>query len=164
MSTTSLNEYLFTLAKYHAWQGRELLKAAARLQPEQLRSGSLSHGSVFDTLVHVLDVNGSWRSAAEEVPEPDFGKFTTLDDLRRTWLIEDERFTSFVAALTADDLDREVTPSWKDRPFRVWWIVSHIVHHQVDHANEIGWELTRLGASPRDTALMGYLDTHRGGV
>lgn len=144
--------------------GRELLEAAARLQQEQLQSGSLSHGSLFDTLVHVLGVNGSWHSAAEEVPEPNFGTLTTLDDLRDTWLVEDERFTSFVAALTADDVDRGVTPSRKDRPYRVWWIVSHIVHHQVDHANEIRWELTRLGASPRDTALMGYLDTHRGEV
>jgi uncharacterized damage-inducible protein DinB len=159
--------YLELMVAYHAWAGQRLLEQAARLAAADLASESPSHGSVFRTLRHMLDVSWSWRRAAEGLPDGGLlWEVEPLEDLsavRAYWAAEDERLLAFVRSLTADDLERDVTPPWKQRPFTIWQVVLHIVFHGADHANEVGWQLTRLGQSPGELGFMRYIDSHRPG-
>jgi uncharacterized damage-inducible protein DinB len=157
---------LDTLVRYHAWAGQKLLDTASLLPADQLASGSLSQGSLFQALVHVVDVNQSWRSAAEGIPglmPEEVAESQDLSALRAFWSEEDARLVSFVRSLSEADLEREVVPEWKTRPFKIWQIVLHLVTHAAEHTNEIGWALTKLGHSPGELAFMRFVDLHRSG-
>ena len=157
------DDYLRTLVAYHAWTGNRLLAAAERLSSDELNGGSLSHGSVFDTLLHILDVSYSWRLVAEGVNDSrwvwEVEPLEDLPSLRRFSEAEDERLLTFVDSLQPGDGDRiREKANWPGHPFRTWQIVAHIVNHQVEHGNEVGWRLTALGHSPGGLGFAGYLD------
>ena len=52
-------DFLLTLVEYQSWTGRKLLDAAKRIPDEELHGGALSGGTVFDALLHILDVSYS---------------------------------------------------------------------------------------------------------
>src|SRR5919106_1019735 len=55
---------LLAFVRFHAWANDRILTTAADLSDEELRRpGVLDHGSAFDTLRHLVDVNWSWREA-----------------------------------------------------------------------------------------------------
>ena len=68
----------------------------------------------------------------------------------------------FVRALPASALDRDVHPPWKQRPYKIWQIVTHITTHRGEHGNQIGWQPTALGHSPGELGFMGFVDLERG--
>ena len=159
-------DYLRTLVGYHRWTGQRLLGAAERVSADELAAGELSWGSAFKTLLHVLDVSYSWRLVAEGAQSPgwvwDVAPLEDLESVRRFWEAEDERLAAFVESLGPDDADRVVEKSnWPGHPFRTWQIVAHIVNHQVEHGNEIGWELTELGHSPGGLGFIAFIDSVR---
>ena len=60
-------EDLLTLVRYHAWANERILAAAECLSDEELRRpGTLDHGSVFDTLRHLVDADWSWMGTRRE--------------------------------------------------------------------------------------------------
>ena len=159
-------EHLRVLVDFHAWQGASLLDAAARVPIDALMTTEVNNGSLFEALRHVVDVNFSWRCAAEGLPDPGLAwnvhPMEDLASLRAFWTAEDARLTVLVASWGPDDLERVVTPSWRTEPFKLWQVVLHIVTHQSDAVTEIGWALTRLGHSPGEIGFMPYVNTHRG--
>jgi len=155
---------LETVARYHAWMGRQLLDAAGWVQEERLTSSARSHGSVLETLRHIADVAQSWRNTAEGSPEltvQEMEHFADLPSLRAFWQQEDERLLKWVRSLDPTDVERDVAGPRK-RTVPIWQVVFHIVNHRVEHGNEIGWALTELGQSPGDLGFMHYLDVERG--
>ena len=53
---------LLPFVRYHAWANNAILKTTAELSEEELRRPAvLDHGSAFDTLRHLVDVDWSWR-------------------------------------------------------------------------------------------------------
>jgi uncharacterized damage-inducible protein DinB len=161
---------LSTQVAYNNWANRQILKTAALIPPGQLFAtrealgipAQLSNPSAFDTLRHVVDVEWSWRLACQGLPatkllwevEPE-----PLDDLQSVaayWQAEGERLLAYVTALSADDLEREVTPSWNNRTCKIKEIIIHIVHHGTFHQTELGWYFTALGHSPGDLGFLEY--------
>ncbi len=153
------------LVAFHAWQGTALLDAAGLVPEQELHATALNEGTIFDALRHVLDVNFSWRRAAEGLPDPglvwDVEPLEDFGRVRAFWLAEDVRLNGLVAGWTDADLDRLIVPPWREEPFKLWQIVMHIVTHQSDAAAQIGWALTRLGQSPGEIGFMQYVNTHR---
>ena len=150
-----------SLVRYHDWASRRLLDTAALLTPTQLETGALSQGTLLATLRHVADVSQSWLCSAAGEPdltEQQMEQFAGLASLRAFWLAEDERLLAFVRSVT--DLNIEVTPSSKKRPYKICQVLFHIVNHRMDHGNEIGWYMTRLGHSPGEMGFVHYLDLH----
>jgi uncharacterized damage-inducible protein DinB len=161
-----VKDHLRVLVDFHAWQGELLLDAAERVTPENIRGTSLNNGTLFEMLWHILDVSWSWRCATEGLPgdEPSWEgqPIEDLATLRAAWRAEDDRLRSLVASWSTEDLEGTVTPSWRPgQPFKRWQVVMHIVTHQSDTANEVGWALTRLGQSPGEIGFMQYVNTHR---
>jgi uncharacterized damage-inducible protein DinB len=160
-------DYLQTLVGYHVWAGRRLLDAAGKLTPEELQTGSPSSGTIFNALRHILDVSYSWRKVIEGTDDGkwvwDVESLEDLTEVRASWEAENRRLAVLVASMRAEDLDREaVKQNWPGHPFRPWQIVVHLVSHQVEHANEVGWRLTELGHSPGGMGFIAYVDQIRG--
>ncbi len=114
-------DHLRVLVDFHAWQGERLLEAAAGVPPETLLATPLNDGTLFDALRHVLDVNFSWRRAAEGLSDPGLvWEVEPLDDfasVRGFWTAEDERLRNLVSVWAEDDVERLVTPPWRQQPF-----------------------------------------------
>ena len=94
---------LLAFVRYQAWANDRLLTTAADLSDEEFRrTGVLVHGSAFDTLRHLADVDWSWREfcAGNDVGQTyvwDHG--FTLDDvpsIHAFCLEEDARLRRYV--------------------------------------------------------------------
>lgn len=157
--------YVDLLMRHHAWAVERLLDTAALVAPDQLASEELSHGSLLATLRHVADVDQSWGRAAQGTPiievEQLDAELADLQSLRTFWLAEVVDLVAFAASLTHDDLERDVQPPWKRRPYQLWQVLLHIGNHRAEHGNQIGWWLTSLGHSPGDMGFMAFVDRQR---
>ncbi len=155
------------LMRHHAWAAERLLDTAAPLPPARLEAPSSSHGTLLGTLCHVADVDQSWgRVARGLVPEEQSAieqRLDSLASLRSYWLAEVASLVDFASGLSSEDLEREVRPPWKSHTYRVWQVLVHIATHRGEHGNQVGWQLTALGASPGELGFMGWVDLQRRG-
>jgi uncharacterized damage-inducible protein DinB len=153
---------LLALVRYHAWANDRILTTAAGLKDEEFRRPAvLDHGSVFQTLRHLVDVDWSWREfcTGNDVGDTyvwDHGY--VLDDLPAIHafsLEEDARLRRYVESLDeaalAESLASDAEPD--DRRPR-WLLLAHVVNHGTQHRSEVAHYLTRCGHSPGDLDLM----------
>jgi uncharacterized damage-inducible protein DinB len=105
---------LLAFVRFHAWANDRILTTAAGLRDEEFRRETvLDHGSAFQTLRHLVDVDWSWRELCigNDVGQTyvwDHG--FELDDLpaiHAFCLAEDTRLRSYVESLN----DRALTES-----------------------------------------------------
>ena len=55
-------ESLLGFVRFHAWANDKILTTTAGLSDEELRRPAvLDHGSAFETIRHLVDVDWSWR-------------------------------------------------------------------------------------------------------
>lgn len=152
-----------TFVEYHNWANEKLLDTAEKIPAEQLMLPKLpSDKTPFELLLHMLDVDWSWRLAiigenAEKelwlsVPLPD------LASLRAYWRDEAAILLDYVRGLSDEQLDEEVTPVWMKATFKRKHIITHIVNHGTEHRTDLGWYFTSLGHSPGD---LGFLEMFR---
>ncbi len=150
---------LLAFVRFHAWANERILTAAADLSDEELRRpGVLDHGSAFDTLRHLVDVDWSWREACigNDVGQTyvwDHGY--VLDDLlaiHAFCLDEDARLRTYVGSLEPARLN-EPLPGGDPREPR-WLVVAHIVNHGTQHRSELARYFTERGHSPGDLDLL----------
>jgi uncharacterized damage-inducible protein DinB len=147
---------LLAFVRYHAWANDRILTTAADLSDDQLRrDGVLDHGSAFQTIRHLVDVDWSWREfcIGNDVGETyvwDHG--FALEDLRGLHAFcieEDVRLRSLVESLD----DEALAEAWGTDPrFRRprWLVVAHIVSHGTQHRSELARYFTECGHSPGD--------------
>ena len=154
-------ESLLALVRFHAWANERILAAAEGLSEEEFRRAApLDHGSVFQTLRHLMDVDWSWREycIGNDVGETcawDHG--FVLDDLqsiRAFCLEEGARLRTYVQALDQTALDEGLGT----RPHPRWLIIAHMVNHGTQHRSELARYLTDCGHSPGELDLIDALD------
>ena len=158
-------EGLLELVRYHAWANDRILRTAAGLSDEQFRKPAiLDHGSAFDTLRHLADVDWSWRefSIGNDVGETyvwDHG--FVLDDLpgiHTFCLDEDVRLRRYVETLDDAELSEPMQMSSEpDDLIPRWLVLAHVVNHGTQHRSELAHYLTACGHSPGDLELMDAL-------
>ena len=151
---------LLAFVRYHAWANDRILTTAAEVSDEDLRrDGVLDHGSAFQTLRHLMDVDWSWREfcLGRDVDDTyvwDHG--FALDDLPSVHafcLEEDERLRAFVEDSDEETLDGMATgPDDFARPR--WIVVAHVVMHGTQHRSELARYFTTCGHSPGDLDSM----------
>jgi uncharacterized damage-inducible protein DinB len=154
---------LLAFVRFHAWANDRILSATAALSEEELRAaGKLDHGSAFQTLRHLVDVDWSWREfcighkvGATYVWDHGF----VLDDLpaiHEFCLEEDARLRSYVESLDEASLSESLA---LDEEFAVprWLIIAHVVNHGTQHRSELARYLTECGHSPGDLDLLDAL-------
>jgi len=158
-------ESLLALVRFHAWANDRILTTASDLSDEECRrSADLDHGSAFQTLRHLVDVDWSWREfcIGNDVGETyvwDHG--FAVDDLaaiHEFCLEEDARLRSYVESLGHDALAEPLVMS-ADPSDTVprWLILAHVVNHGTQHRSELARYLTECGRSPGDLDLLDAL-------
>jgi uncharacterized damage-inducible protein DinB len=154
---------MLALVRFHAWANDRILTTAAGLSDEELRRAEvLDHGSAFETLRHLVDVDWSWREfcIGNDVGDTyvwDHG--FVLDDLpaiQAFCLEEDARLRSYVESLDGSALNEPVMMSADDVVPR-WSIVAHVVNHGTQHRSELARYSTECGHSPGDLDLLDAL-------
>ena len=154
---------LLALVRFHAWANDRILTTTASLSDEELRRpANLDHGSAFQTLRHLVDVDWSWREfcigndvGATYVWDHGFA----LDDLpsiHAFCLEEDDRLRRLVESLD----DAALAVPWATRPDFArprWLVIAHVVNHGTQHRSELARYLTECEHSPGELDL---LDAH----
>ena len=146
---------LVHLYDYGAWADARLLAAVARLTPEEFaRPVAGSHGSVRNTLVHVMSAAWGWvercgghARGARLKPED----YPTPDALAQEWTRVESHARALLAALTDDDLTREVAFSFGGEPASVATVgalLQHAALHAVHHRGQVALLLRELGHAP----------------
>lgn len=161
---------LLTLLEYNAWANNRLLLRCGRLSTSALQTPrDLSDGSLFDSLLHIIDTQFYWRVGCEtgQLPSGKLSttRFVNLNALRRFWREEDARLMDYVNGLPDGALDRMVSYTWpraRTRQRTLWHILAHIANHGTQHRAEIGRTLAALGQSPGDLDFLIYIARRQG--
>ena len=150
---------LLAFVRFHAWANDRILTTASHLSAQKLRRpGVLDHGSAFDTVRHVVDVDWSWREGCigNDVGQTyvwDHG--FVLDDLASIHafcLEEDGRLRRYVESLDQTGLDEPLADGDPREPR--WLVVAHVVNHGTQHRSELARYLTESGYSPGELDLL----------
>jgi uncharacterized damage-inducible protein DinB len=151
---------LLGFVRFHAWANDRILRTAADLSDDEFRrTANLDHGSAFQTIRHLVDVDWSWREfcIGNDVGDTyvwDHG--FVLDDLpaiHAFCLEEDVRLRDFVGSIDGAAL----TEPWSTRPDFArprWLVVAHIVNHGTQHRSELARYFTECGHSPGELDLL----------
>lgn len=112
------------LHQHRAWVNGNLLSAAATLSDEQLRASfPIGQGSIWKSLTHLHAAEYVWLEAlfgneAAVLPgdlpgklpgnQQGEGSIAGLDELRRKWSAQEQRWSDYLATLQPEDLDQLV--------------------------------------------------------
>ena len=164
-------EYALTMARYNAWQNRNLLHATGLLPPEGrgLDRGAF-FGSIEATFYHLLWADRMWVSRFRGTSPPEGGipRSTRFDG---NW----DEFCERRTAMDREVLDwaSRLDAAWFDGELR-WFsgalgreiskpktvIVMHVFNHQTHHRGQIHAMLTAAGVRPGDTDLAFMPERH----
>src|SRR2546422_1111144 len=162
---STLIELVRTLYRYNEWANARVVTAAGRLHREELAApGDAGHGSVRETLVHILGAQWIWVARWNGTSPTSMlaaSNFPDLESIRRRWEPIENETGRFVTTRTDEDLARVVAyhntrgERWA---YPLWQQVVHQVNHATQHRSEIAATLTRFGHSPGDLDLLVFVD------
>ena len=150
---------LLALVRFHAWANRRIIETSAELTDDELRgAGPFDHGTAFQTVRHLVDVDWSWREfcTGNDVGETYVWEKAPLEDLASLGAFsgsEDARLLAYVGSLDDASLVEPLTLSDGTSVPR-WLIVAHVVNHGTQHRSELARYLTDRGHSPGELDLL----------
>jgi uncharacterized damage-inducible protein DinB len=157
------------LAEYNHGANERVMRRVVPLLPSELHAPcSLSHGSLFQTLLHVVDAQWYWRLACEtgEAPARSLSEsdVSGAPELRELMRQEDARWIEFVRSIPEDKLVRPHSFHWahaKPRTQLLWVLLMHAFNHGTHHQAEAGLRLGELGRPPGDIDFLIYASRSR---
>jgi uncharacterized damage-inducible protein DinB len=158
-----LPETLLAFARYHAWANARILTLSTNISDDLREPADLDHGTAFDTLRHLVDVNWSWREfcVGNDVGDGyvwDLGY--PLDDVAAIHAFSAADDAVLYAYLeTLDDAAlAELLRVSDDFSSPRWLILMHLLNHATQHRTEMARYLTDRGQSPGDLDLLDALE------
>jgi len=160
---------LQTLFDYGYWANRKLFEVMAQLTPEQFAQPvSGNHGSIRNTMVHVLSTEwgwldrcGGWKRGAHLDP----ADFPTVASLVDAWKLVEGWVREFLATLRDEDLARNaefVIGGSAKHSMPVGELLRHAANHGVHHRGQVSLLLRLLGYNPDNfDILFYYAEKHR---
>ncbi|HWQ03207.1 MAG TPA: DinB family protein [Candidatus Nitrosotenuis sp.] len=162
-------ERIRELYDFNAWANRRVLDSCTLLSAEQFtRPLGSSFSSVRDTLAHILGAEWIWLERWQgRSPKalPSAAEFFDLSTVRARWLEVEQKQLAFVRALGVSDLERECAYiNLQGQPFAypMRSCLQHVVNHGSYHRGQAATLLRQLGANPRPTDFLLYLDVIAG--
>jgi uncharacterized damage-inducible protein DinB len=164
-----------TLFGFSYWMKDRVLACAAKLTTAEFQAPSgLTTRDLRGTLVHTLDVEGSWRARLQGRPEEVWKKELPLSDyptakaLIDHWQRDEREMRAWLASLDDEKLaqihDLEPGSPPKER-FPLWYYVLHIHTHTQQQLGDAAVLLTRMRQSPGNIEFLEYADfIHREGT
>ena len=151
---------LLALVRFHAFANDKVLTTAAALSDEEFRRrGPFDHGSAFETVRHLVDVDWSWREYLDGNDVGDtyvWDHGFVLDDLpalHAFCIEEDVRLRDYVSSLDDAAVDGPIKLG-EDLTVPRWLLGAHVVNHGTQHRSELARYLTECGHSPGDLDLL----------
>lgn len=154
-----LHTQVDTLFEYHYWANELLFVQAEKLTEEQYAANSkFSHGSIRDTLAHLLFADLIWRKrmmgeafGAEIFKSYEEKKQLSFAELRQDFSKEMIAMQAFINTLSEEDVESEF--SFADTKGESYTelrinILTHMVFHGMQHRAEIAQMLTEFDLSP----------------
>lgn len=155
---------------YNYWANKRLLTAVSHLTTEQfIRLVAGGHGSVRNTLVHVLSAEWGWLDRCGghgRGPALKPEDYPDLDSVVTTWAKVERWMRDFLSALTDADVDRIVEYSnahGETRSMILGELLQHAANHGAHHRGQVALLLRVLGQAPGNFDLLFY-DADRRGV
>ena len=154
------SQSLVQLVRYHAWANDRILETAAQLSDQAfMEPAPLDHGTAFQTLRHLADVDWSWREFCQgkDPGETYAWNFFPLEDLKSISVFfheEDLRLREYVVSLDDAALGERLGTKSVPR----WLILAHVVNHGTQHRSELARYFTECGHSPGDLDLIDVVD------
>jgi uncharacterized damage-inducible protein DinB len=149
------------LIDYHVRANDRVYEMAAELSDGDLRrEGSFDHGSAFQTIRHLVDVDYSWRELCigNDVGNTYVWDVVSMPDLasvRAFWAEERERLIRYVGSIDEAGLDEVVNLGGSPPASApIWQVMAHVVNHGTQHRSELARYLTVCGHSPGDIDLI----------
>lgn len=157
---------LQSIYAHASWANRKLFDTAAQISEAQLTEATDGNDSIFDLLLHLVDVQRTWLARAQHTVASllDPASFATLAVLREAWQTVDEASSTYVASLNADDLTeivRYTNSKGEPQAYPRWQILLHQALHAAQHRSEAALLLSRLGASTGWLDYLIYIDETR---
>ncbi len=156
-------DHIQLLFGYHYWALNHLVNSLLRLPPEQvvIASPHFYHGTAFQTVLHILDVDWSWLQMCKGNPQTKYlWEVETLPDLKAAheFLAHEEmRMMDYLRELCDIELTAKIELGTAKHQEEQWCILLHIINHGTEHRTEIGHYLTECGNSPGELGFMYYL-------
>jgi uncharacterized damage-inducible protein DinB len=149
------------LMAYHVRSSDRVFEMARELSEDELRSeGNFDHGSAFQTIRHLVDVDYSWRELCmgHDVGDTyvwDVVPMLDLESVLAFWAEERERLRAYVAWLDEAQLEEAVSfGGAQPQSAPIWQVLAHVVNHGTQHRSELARYLTICGHSPGDLDLL----------
>jgi uncharacterized damage-inducible protein DinB len=164
-----LAEALRTLYGYNRWATERVLEVTSRLASEQLNApGTAGHGSVRETLLHMLDTHRGWLSwwdgslSAEDAYnlQTNAADYPDLEAVRGLWESIEAQTQAYVAGLSDADAARVYSHTFANGTafsMVLWQMMLHVANHGTQHRSEVAAMLTTFGQSPGDLDLLHYV-------
>ena len=152
-------EPLAALVRFHAYANRRIIETAAELSDDELRGpGPFDHGTAFQTLRHLVDVDWSWRELCigNDVGPTYVWDRVALEDLASIDAFnadEDARLLAYVRSMDDASLAEPLALS-DGTSVPTWLIVAHVVNHGTQHRSELARFFTDRGHSPGELDLL----------
>ncbi len=161
------SDMLQSIYAHASWANEKLFDTAAGLTAARLTHTDGDSGSIFDLLVHLVDVQRTWLARAQHTAAPplDPAACSTLVALRDVWKTVDDASRTYVADLRADDLAEIVhytNSKGEPQAYPRWQILLHQALHAAQHRSEAALLLTALGHSTGWLDYLIYIDGTRG--
>jgi uncharacterized damage-inducible protein DinB len=160
---------LEVLYDYGYWANRRLFEVIAQLTAEQFtRPVAGGHGSIRNTMVHVLSAEAGWLDRCggpKRGPRLNPDDFPTIESIIQAWNKVEAHMREFLARLKDEDLARNIeyaTERSQKVSMPMGELLQHGANHGVHHRGQVALLLRLLGHAPGNFDILFYFAEKRG--